>query len=267
MTAWHRSRLLALDTETTGVDVEKDRILTAAAIDLAPATRHKHLRHWVINPGVEVPQEAAEIHGYTTARIRAEGRTDVAEAVGEIADAVVDAAQAGAPIIAYNAPFDLSLIDRETRRHGLVPLADRLAATPLVVIDPYVIDKATDTYRRGSRSLTTVSEHYGVPVGADAHGCVADALAAARVAWVIMQRACLGVDRLTELGGYQSDVAARIAALASMSPPDLHRFQVQAKREQAESFIAYRKRRGEPTDGISSLWPIIPPPETAAAAA
>ncbi|PZG38109.1 DNA polymerase III subunit epsilon [Spongiactinospora gelatinilytica] len=267
MVAWHRARLLALDTETTGVNPESDRILTAAAIDIDPAARRKDVRHWVLNPGVEVPQEAAEVHGYTTARIRAEGRTDVAEAVGEIADAVVEAAQAGVPIIAYNAPFDLSLIDRETRRYGQMPLADRLAATPLVVIDPYVIDKATDTYRRGSRSLTAVSAHYGVPVGEDAHGCVADALAAARVAWKIMERAEIGAGRLAEAGGYRPDVAARFAALASMSLPDLHRFQVIQKATQAASFIAYRKRHGEPIEGISSHWPIIPPPELAAAAA
>ena len=74
---------------------------------------------------------------------------------------VVFAAEAllavGIPLVVYNAPYDLSLLDRECRRHRVEPLG-----YPHPVIDPLVIDKAVDRYRKGKRTLVAAAERYGV---------------------------------------------------------------------------------------------------------
>ena len=52
------------------------------------------------------------------------------------------------------------------------------------VIDPLVIDKAVDRYRKGKRTLEAAAAFYGVPLD-DAHDAGADAIAAGRVAQAI----------------------------------------------------------------------------------
>ena len=93
--------------------------------------------------------------------------------------ALADAAGRGLPIVAYNAAYDLTLLEREAARYGIAPLPG-----PGPVIDPLVIDKAVDRYRRGKRTLTAAAEHYGVALP-NAHDAGADAVAAGRVAQAI----------------------------------------------------------------------------------
>jgi DNA polymerase-3 subunit epsilon len=183
---WYEGPLLSFDTETTGVDVENDRIVSATVIEIYPQTIYPHpspnATSWLVNPGIEIPAEASAVHGITTERARTEGRNP-AEAVAEIGDQIRGAFELGVPVVAYNAAFDLTILDRELRRHGLKPLDVEGA----YVIDPLVLDKAFDKYRKGKRTLTRACEVYGL-VLEDAHTSDADALAAARVAWKIAQK-------------------------------------------------------------------------------
>jgi len=71
---WFASPMLGWDTETTGVDVESDRIVTAALVEVGPGGASP--QHFVIDPNVEVPEAAARIHGWTTERVRAESTQD-----------------------------------------------------------------------------------------------------------------------------------------------------------------------------------------------
>ena len=65
---WHEGPLAGFDLETTGVDVYGDRIVTAAVVHHTPGSRPRALQ-WVINPGTDVPAEAAEVHGWTNQRL------------------------------------------------------------------------------------------------------------------------------------------------------------------------------------------------------
>lgn len=231
-TPWHTRPMAAFDVETTGLDVEGDRIVTAALWRIDPARGTKEVSTWFADPGIEIPQEATEIHGITTEQARAEGRP-AAEVVTEIAAALDAVTADGLPVVIYNAPYDLTLLDREIALHR--PGAP-LAAQPLVV-DPLVLDKQVDTFRRGSRKLVDVCAHYEVPLAQEeAHGAAADALAAARLAWRI---------------------AAAHPEIAEMSPEDLHAAQVKWKAEQSASFQEYLRRRN-PDAVIDGSWPLIP---------
>lgn len=233
-TGWHTRRMVAFDTETTGTDQEAARLVSAAVIELGGGQPVVH-RTWLVDPGVEIPAEATAIHGITTERVRAEGRV-AAEAVEEITEALAALLVAGVPVVSYNAVYDLTVLDREARRHGVTPLADRCADGICPVIDPLVIDRAIDRYRKGSRTLAAVCEHYQVRQE-DAHDASGDALAAARLAWKL---------------------AHRDPELAAVEPRELHERQVGWHRAWAEDFERFLRRR-DPAAAIDGTWPHRPP--------
>lgn len=242
MTGWHTGPLLAFDIESTGVDTETARIVTAcvALID-GSGVNPPDVMTWLVDPGVDIPAEATAIHGITTEQARTDGRP-AGECVSEIASRLF---RSTAPIVAFNAVYDLTLLDREMRRHGIgVQIPDSLQ-----VIDPFVLDKHLDRYRKGKRTLTAACEHYGVRIDG-AHDASFDAIAAARVAWRIAQRH---------------------PHIAEMSLPELHEMQVGAKREQDASFAQYLRKQADRAktadeqldlyaraDSCSGHWPLVP---------
>lgn len=227
--------MCAFDTETTGTDPEQDRLVTAclAWVD-GSGRKAPEVREWLAWPGVEIPKGATDVHGITTEHAQEHGLPSF-QAVGEIADSLLESAAHEVTIVAFNASFDLTLTDRETRRHGLDPLGPGLEATKALVVDPFVLDKALDPYRKGKRTLADVAAHYKVRQEGE-HTASGDAIAAARIAWKI---------------------AALHPHIARMTATELHAYQVQKKQEQAVSFRDYLRRQGrdEPVDGS---WPLRP---------
>lgn len=239
--SWHRSPLLAFDLETTGPEPDTARVVTATAIRINPASGSKQVREWLVDPGVEIPAEASAIHGISTEHAREHGQ-QAATAIPEIARCLIrDGWQAEAPVIAYNAAYDLTVLDRELARHGFPSLAGEVHH----VVDPLVIDREMDRYRKGKRTLTACARHYGVHIGEDeAHSSQADALAAARIAWCLAQH-------FHEIG------TATLEAL--------HTWQIRWHQDWADRFAQYlreRKRRdGAPAEEIDAVaidgtWPL-----------
>lgn len=226
MKQWH-DELGVFDLETTGVDVRTSRIVSAHVGVLDAAGDVIERLDWLVNPGVPIPPGATAVHGITDERAQTEGR-EAADAVREIVAALRTLLHRGIPIVAYNAPYDLSLLDHEARRYGIPPLDD-----PAPIIDPLVIDKAVDKYRRGKRTLEFTAGHYGVPL-LDAHDAGADAIAAGRVAQAIAR-------------AYPSELGIDAA--------ELHRLQVRWCREQAEDFQAYMRRVKDPGFVAEGSWP------------
>ena len=234
--SWHEGRLAAFDVETTGVHPASDRIVTAA-VSLVGGGLESVSRDWLVDPGVEIPAGATAVHGITTDMARRDGRAP-AEVVEEICALLAEQILGGVPVIAFNARFDLTVLDREARRHGVRPLVDRVGGPEgLLVVDPHVLDKQFDRFRKGKRTLTAVCAHYGVPLDA-AHAANADALAAARVAWRLGQ------------------ASAELRALALR---ELHGHQVAWAAEQAASFQEYLRSNGS-VERIEGAWPIVPEP-------
>jgi DNA polymerase-3 subunit epsilon len=234
--------IASFDTESTGVSTEDDRIVSAciAHVD-GTGTGAPVVREWLVDPGIEIPAEAVKVHGITTERARAEGRSP-APAVAEIAEELLRAAGSLVPVVVYNAAYDLTLLDREARRHGLEPFGAALDDARALIIDPLIIDKALDPFRKGKRRLADVAAHYGVKAG-EAHSASGDALTAARVAWAI---------------------ANRNPQVARMGATELMAWQAKARREQARSFEDYLRRMNDyrPVDGS---WPWTPLAEAAVA--
>ena len=65
------------DVESTGVDIENDRIITAYAMIQSIDGQILKEQHWAIDPGVEIPEGASAVHGLDTAWVREHGRKDI----------------------------------------------------------------------------------------------------------------------------------------------------------------------------------------------
>ncbi|MGW3075954.1 MULTISPECIES: exonuclease domain-containing protein [unclassified Kitasatospora] len=230
--SWWQQPLVGFDLETTGTDPAVDRIVTAALVDTVGAAL-VGTAHWLLDPGVPIPAEAEAIHGIGDEVARSKGRP-AKEAVEEIAAALCERIADGRPVVAFNAPFDLSLLDAELRRHGLATLAERLGRPVGPVLDALVIDRAVDKYRKGSRTLQRVCELYGVEL-TDAHEAGSDALAAVRVAVALA-------------GRYPNEVGA-------LDPAELHRRQIDWYRQWAESLQAWLRRGKDPQAVVDPRWP------------
>ena len=228
---WH-AELAIFDLETTGIDVETSRIVTAHVGVLDAAGRVTEQWKWMADPGVEIPEGAAAIHGITTETARANGRPP-REVIGEIVAALDVLLVSGLPLVIYNAPYDLTLLNREARRHRVRPLGD-----PRPVIDPLVLDKAVDRYRPGKRTLTRASEVYGVEL-LDAHDASADAIAAGRVA---------------------QELARRYAERLGDDVHELHDRQIRWCKAQSLGFQDYMRRTKDPDFSCDHQWPERPMP-------
>ncbi len=230
MSTWD-GPLGVFDLETTGVDTDTARIVSAcvAVLDAQGAVTARW--DWLVDPGVEVPEGASAVHGITTERARAEGRPAQA-AIAEIAQTIRVLLAQGVPLTVYNAPYDLTLLDRECRRHDLEPLDD-----PAPIVDPLVIDKALDRYRKGKRTLEAAAEFYGVELDG-AHDAAADAICVGRVAQELARR-------------YADDLGLSLA--------DLHGRQEIWYAEQAQSFEEYVRTKPGREDYVADRsWPVRP---------
>lgn len=218
------------DLETTGVDVSSDRVVTAYVGMLDAAGAVVHEQRWLADPGIPIPEGASAIHGVTTTHARAFGRP-ARLVVAEIVAALRAMLDAGIPVVAYNAAYDFSLLHHESVRHGVAPLD-----SPAPVIDPLVMDKRYDRYRRGKRTLQVVAAHYDVRLDA-AHEAAADAVAAGRVAQAL---------------------AERFAPWLPGTAHELHTRQIGWARAQAESLTEYFVRIGriDPHERLDGTWPV-----------
>ena len=106
------STMIIFDVETTGVDVNTDRVIELAAIKANPLTGSERLV-MRFNPGRPVPDEAIAVHGITNEALL--GEPDFASSAVEILRFM-----SGADIYAgYNVNFDLAMLAAEFARVGL----------------------------------------------------------------------------------------------------------------------------------------------------
>ncbi len=222
--AWLTGNALTFDTETTGKDPHEARIVTAAVIEVGPEGVARR-EQWLINCGVEIPAEATAIHGVTTEMSR--GGIEPAIALAQVAELLREGWGRGLPVIIMSASYDLTALLAEAGRIGLE------LPTFGPVIDPLVIDRGCDPYRRGKRTLTALAEHYGVRLDG-AHSSDGDALAAARVVW---------------------KQARRYGAIKHLTLDQMQQWQADAHREWAVGFEAHLRTQGK-QDVISTDWPV-----------
>ncbi|WP_314173353.1 3'-5' exonuclease family protein [Streptomyces winkii] len=156
MTPWYEGPLAALALRTGrsdpqpgaagGPDPERDRVCAAAvAVQQAP------------DAPVEM-HSPPDAPGLPARRL-----------AGRVARSLASHA-AGRPLVVMDAPYDLTLLDRELRRHGNAPLAGSLGGRSMCVLDPVLLDIRLDhdaAAGGGCRGLARLCGRYGLSAPAD----------------------------------------------------------------------------------------------------
>ena len=231
--------LVGFDTETTGVSPVDSRLVTASIVTWSDPPVSTN---WLANPGVPIPHAASQVHGISTERARAEGRP-IKDVLVEVRDTLGRHFASGGAVVAFNAAFDFTLLEAELTRHGQTTLSELLGSEPSPIIDPLVLDRFVDKYRKGPRRLESMCEHYGVDASGF-HDAQADVLATLRL-WEKMKEA---------------HTFLRVTSLDK-----LHEIQKESHAAWATSFNAYLASKGRRADA-DGKWPLgdlrhpTPPP-------
>lgn len=110
------SRLVVLDTETTGLSAESgDRVIELGCVELVNRKLTGNNLHMYFNPGRDSHPDALRVHGLTTEFLR--DKPKFADKIDEILGYLQ-----GAHLIIHNAPFDVGFLNKELSLLGLKPL-------------------------------------------------------------------------------------------------------------------------------------------------
>ncbi|EPP37471.1 DNA polymerase III PolC-type [Chlamydia avium] len=102
--------LIFYDTETTGTQIDKDRVIEIAAFN--NITKQSFVTY--VNPEIPIPEEASKIHGITDSTVASSPKFP--EAYGQFRDFCGN----NAILVAHNNDsFDFPLLEKECRRHSL----------------------------------------------------------------------------------------------------------------------------------------------------
>lgn len=236
---WAQQTMYGFDTETGGTSVFDDRIVTATVVKV-PVDGEPVARTWLIDSGVPIPEAAQKVHGITTEYATEHGVAP-GGALEEIAFNVAGVLNSGHPLVAFNAAYDLSILETELTRHDLQPLSSRVTPSGWFgVIDPMVLGKGVDTIKnrkfvKGRKfTLPALCDWYKVPF-TESHDSTADAVGAVHLARAIAK----------------SD-----DYLGDMGPAALHQLQVTWRREMQRSLREYFDKVGQEHDGVDGGFPM-----------
>ncbi|EJF79239.1 DNA polymerase III subunit epsilon [Candidatus Bartonella washoeensis] len=141
-------REIIFDTETTGLDKEKDRIIEIGCVEMVDRYLTGRRFHVYLNPqGVIIPDEVVAIHGLTNERLKNE------KSFSDIANAFLEFIN-GATMIAHNASFDIGFLNAELGRVN----------KPLISVDNIIdtLAMARRKFPMGPNSLDVLCKRFGI---------------------------------------------------------------------------------------------------------
>jgi DNA polymerase-3 subunit epsilon len=191
-------RQVILDTETTGLEVEKGhRIIEIGCVELINRRRTGNTFHRYLNPDRQIDEAAAEVHGITAEMLTDKpGFPDVAEELLAFIG--------GAELVIHNADFDAGFLDQELR---LAKLQARIHDC-CVIVDSLALARQLHPGQRNS--LDALCRRYQIDnSGRDLHGALLDAQLLADVYLAMTGgQAELRLDR-GDRGGSEADTNGR----------------------------------------------------------
>lgn len=158
-------RQIVLDTETTGLEVDKGhRVIEIGCVELVNRRITGQTFHRYLNPERDIDKGALEVHGITRERLEREPR--FAQVQEEFLEFI-----RGAELIIHNAPFDVAFIDAELSR---TPGETRRVAQWCTVLDSLALARRMHPGQRNS--LDALCKRYSVDNShRDYHGALLDA--------------------------------------------------------------------------------------------
>jgi len=156
--------IVFFDLETTGIQIATDRIVEISILKVFP-NGNKESKTWLVNPEMEIPKEASDIHGITNEKVVTEPTfSELAMKVSEMI--------AGCDLAGFNSNrFDIPLLAEEMLRADInFDMHDRRA------IDVQVI-----FHKKEQRTLGAGYEFYCGENLENAHSAEADTLATYKI--------------------------------------------------------------------------------------
>ena len=159
--------MVGFDLETTGLEARESRIVQAVVGDM----------NILLNPGVDIPQEALDVHGFTKEHLAAHG-VDYVQGLSMISAALTEAWDRGALVVGHNIGyFDLPFLRAQESLFDLPRTRVRK------FYDTYTEYKKVK-HGEASGKLTSMCEAMGVRLD-NAHEAGADAAASVECARIL----------------------------------------------------------------------------------
>ena len=115
-------RKLILDTETTGLNFEHDKIIEIGIVELVDNVLTQNYFHEYINPEIEISLSAQKVHGISNKFLI--GKPTFSDIVKKFLDFIKDDI-----IIIHNAVFDTNFINNELQNCGLNKIKNSIIDT------------------------------------------------------------------------------------------------------------------------------------------
>lgn len=165
-------RLVVIDTETTGLDPEVDRIVEIACVVYHRGEEVARVSQ-LVNPGRPIPKASSDVTGIDDEKVKdAPPFTAIAEQVLALLG--------GAVPLAYNAEYDRKVLQAEMARAGIATQALPPALRRNVEwLDPLIWARELQRAEK-SRALSEVATRLGIELG-QSHRATDDAIAAHNV--------------------------------------------------------------------------------------
>ena len=167
------SRIVVLDTETTGINVrDGHRIIEIGCVEIIHRRITGHRFHCYLNPGRKVDQGAFEVHGLSD-----EFLSDK-PAFADIADDFL-AFLGQDEVVIHNAPFDTGFINAEL---AALSGKSRLSGIESICVITDSLDMARKKHPGQRNNLDSLCRRYGIDnSNRDLHGALLDAELLAQV--------------------------------------------------------------------------------------
>ena len=172
---------VCVDLETTGLSLEKSRIVEIGAVKFYPWEKDIDTFECLVNPKINIPEEVIRIHGITDYMVK--GSPYIEEVMPDFIDFIGDC-----PLVAHNADFDFAFLSK--------------CCTALDMGQPS--NQIFDTLRIAKKSvpinhhnLSSLYYFFGLIVEGKRHRGLTDAIIAARVFELCVDR--MGINTYDEL--------------------------------------------------------------------
>ncbi len=217
--------LTFFDLETTGVDVDNDRIVQLALIREEPDGSRRTFSS-LVDPQRPIPPAATAVHGVTDAMVK--GQPTIAQLRGELEPLLT-----GTDLAGYNSiRFDAPLLQAELRRAG-----SELDLRGARHVDAMVIFKLMEP-----RNLTAAYRKYCDKELVGAHSALADTEAALEV--------------LDAQVAFYAAVPDDVDALHALCNPDEGRFVDRGRKfiwnDEGHAVFTFGKHNGEVLDAVAA---------------
>ena len=146
-------RLIALDTETTGLEIsEGHRIIEVAGVEIIDGDKTDNEFHTYIQPN-KLVGESENIHGITDRQLIGEPKFN------QISDDLLSFIE-GATLVIHNAPFDLGFLNNELKLAGIKDSIESFCNKDKPFIDTLVLDRKENPDNR--HSLDALCRRYQI---------------------------------------------------------------------------------------------------------